>query len=407
MRKEYIEGGTIVSDGRVYTNPGIGIVDGTIVQIGGGIWPDANRVDAHGFTLIPGMIDIHTHGAVGRDFSEGEYDAYSDISMYQAQHGVTSIVATLMTMPIQEMTRCSLAFREMRARDFPGAQILGLHWEGPFLSVKNKGAQSEACIERCSLENYEKVLPLSDVIRIITVSPDSHESARMVKRFASCGVIVSGGHDDGCEPYISEAIANGLSHTTHLFCAMSSAGWHEKHKYLGLTEMSLLRDELSADIIADGAHTSEGMVHLAYRCKGAKGLCLVSDMLSVGGLPARGEKYICPIPGVEGGLPVIVTDKAAVLCDSNLNAGSVTPLDRMLRNVIGYGIEATDAVRMVTQTPARIIREPRKGSIQEGMDADICIMNDEWAVEATMVKGEIKFSTDLFLSGNIKDKLAI
>ncbi len=391
MKTLLLTGGTIISDGRRFENPGVLIRDGKIASLGRASADDAVRIELGEQILIPGLIDIHTHGAVGHDFTEGTDEAFDAVSRYQARHGVTGVVATLLTMPLGEMVRCARYMDARAQRAWPGASILGLHLEGPFLSAKNKGAHSARDILAPDAANYEPLLPYAGAIRSMTVSPESDAAAQMIARFHARGVVLSGGHDDGSEPYIEKAVSAGMSHTTHLFCVMSTMARRNGRKYLGLTEMALLDDRLTTEVIADTFHTDAAMVRLAYKCKGADGMCLVSDMLSVGGLPAGEAEYTLTVPGVEGGLRVVVDQGVALLADRTLNAGSITPLDRMIKITAGYGIPIEDVVRMASETPARVVHAARKGSVRAGFDADLCVLSAAYDVQKTIVGGRVVY----------------
>ena len=381
-----ITGGRIISGKRIFDNPGIFIEDGKLCterkNCGG-------EIDAAGLYITPGFIDIHTHGALMKSFHDGAGESFETISAFQASHGVTSVVGATSTMPMPEIIRCCAYMREVTGREWKGARILGLHIEGPFLSVQNKGAQRQEDILGCERKNYEPLLPYTDVIKIITVAPDNDDAIGMIKEFADRGVIVNGGHDYSYETFIDKAINAGMTHTTHLFCAMSGWRWVNGKKYFGLTECALEDDRLTVELIADGHHTNARMARLAYKCKGADGMCLVSDMVQVGGLPPGDAVYELRTPGVPGSHTIVVDNGVAKLPDRSLNAGSITALDTMLKNAVGWGIPLAQAVEMITGTPARIIREyDRIGSLDPGKLADITLLNSSLDVVRTIVNGK-------------------
>lgn len=388
METVLVEGGRLLSEGGYAANRGLLLRDGVIQDTCAAGARADKYIDASGLTILPGFIDIHIHGALMCDFSAPSDAAVDTISAYLARHGVTGMVGTTMTMPLENILRCLEYAARNRGRPLPGAALLGLHLEGPFLSDVNRGAHSGAHILPCLPEHYRPILEFSDVVTTVTVSPGSEGAAEMIRRFAARGVLISGGHDDSCEEEILQAIEAGMSHTTHIFCAMSSLNRKYGRKSLGLTEMALNDDRLSVELIADGAHTSGAMLRLAYKCKGAEGMCLVSDMLQVGGLPVNGETIRIEVPGVEGGLSVVVAGGVARLADSELNAGSITPLDAMLKNAVSCGIPLPQAARMVSETPANIIGlGRRKGRLRAGYDADLCLIDEDLTVQGTLVGG--------------------
>lgn len=382
-----IKGGKIISNRRITENPNIYLVNGSISFEP--ISADC-EIDAGDCFITPGLIDIHSHGALMRDFTEGLFEAYDEISSFQCNHGVTAMLATTLTMPTAEILRCADLMRSCICdkKAFSGAQILGLHLEGPFLSKKNKGAHSKKYLLTAELENYASLLDYTDVIKTITVAPDTTGSIEMISRFCERGVVVSGGHDDSYETLLREAIKAGMSHTTHLFCAMSMQNRRVGEKHLGLTELALLDDNLTVELIADGVHVTKSMAQLAFKCKGADKICLVSDMLRVGGMPLDEKIYTLEIPGVDGGLKIFLDNRAARLAGSELNAGSITPLDKMIRNMVSWGFLLEDAIEMASGTPASVLHENDiRGALEEGKRADIAVWSSDLQVIRTIVNG--------------------
>lgn len=387
-----IRGGTILSGGERRENPGLLLKDG---KIAGPAQAEPERVlDVQDGYVLPGLVDIHTHGALGRDFTEGTQAAFDTITRFAACHGVTSQVATLFTMPMTEILRC-IQFARGYRRHPQGAQILGLHLEGPFISPERCGAQASDAVLPIAPETYAPLLAQADVIRMITLSPHCAQAEQMVRAFCQRGVKVAGGHDDGYEPMIAKCFDAGMRHAVHLYCAMSTAHIREGEKYAGLTEMALLDDRVSVELIADRAHTTGALVALAYKCKPADKVCLVSDMLSVGGLPRQEEPYSIRIPGVSQALNVVIGQRSARLAGGNHNAGGITPLDVMLKNVVEDGIPLEAAARMATENPALAVGALQKGRIEQGMDADICILDQNLQVRYTIIAGEVVYQKEV------------
>ena len=384
-----ISGGRIISGKKVYDNTGIFVENGLLCHERSSF--DA-EIDATGLFITAGFIDIHTHGALMKSFYDGTIESYDTISTYQASHGVSSVVGAIATMPMPEILRCCMFMRSVAGRDFQGARILGLHIEGPFISAENKGAQRLEDIKNSEPEYYEQLLPYIDVIKIMTVAPDNDNAVNMIKKFASCGIILNGGHDNSHEPYIIKAIDAGMTHVTHLFCAMSSMRKIDGKKYLGLTECALEDDRLTVELIADGHHTSARLVRLAYKTKGADGMCLVSDLSVIGGMSLKDGSYEISIPGVPVPRTIVVENGEAKTPDLKNHAGSTTAIDTMLKNVVSWGIPLAHAIEMITATPARIINEyDRIGSLDIGKLADITLLSPALDVVKTIVGGNIVY----------------
>jgi len=381
-----ISGGRIISGEKIYDNPGIYCEDGFICEKRDNA---GEEINAAGLFITPGFIDIHTHGALLKFFHDGTADSFNTISAFQASHGVTALVGATSAMPVAEIVRCCEFMRANAGTEWDGARVLGLHVEGPFLSEKNKGAHRLEAILSCELKNYEPLLTYADAIRIITVAPDNDDAVSMIKAFAGRGVVVSGGHDSSSEPYIEKAIDAGMTHTTHIFCVMSTMTRENGRKYLGLTEFALEDDRLSVELIADGHHVTPRMARLVYKTKASKRVCLVSDMAFVGGLPPGNAIYEKRIPGLSAPSRIVVENGVAKLPDSPLNSGSICAVDQMLRNIVEWGVPLAHAVEMATGAPARVIREyARMGSINAGKFADITLLSPALDVVRTIVGGK-------------------
>lgn len=360
------------------------------------IAPDNAAIDANGGYILPGLIDIHIHGGAGSDVMDSTPEDIGKICVFHASHGVTGLVATTITMPPADILHCIKTIGEAMKSGTPGSRILGVHLEGPFLSCGNRGAHPAEYLLLPKPENYAMLLDFAGIIKTITVAPELPGAERMIDDMHRAGIIISGGHDCACDDDILRAIDAGMTHTTHAFCAMSSLGRKNGRKHLGLNEMLLLDDRLTTEIIADNRHVTPLMAKLAYKCKGAKNMCIVSDCLRAAGMPAGSKRYAIGPRNFKGGCDAVVDDDVAMLPDRSMFAGSITTLDKMIKNLVEYcGIPLIDAVRMASLTPAEIIRiDKSKGSIEAGKDADLCIMDRQLNVVRTIVEGKQVFNSD-------------
>lgn len=351
-------------------------------------------VDAEQGYIMPGFIDIHTHGGAGSDFMDATFEDFTDIVKLQASHGVTGLLATTLTAPMDYILKCLQLLEEYMEKEIIGSKILGVHLEGPFLSYKNKGAHDPLYLLEPTYDNYSALLNFSDVIKLITIAPELTNAAEMIKEFSNKGIIISGGHDAATEEEVIQGIKSGMTHTTHAYCVMSTISRDRGRKHIGLTEMMLLEDKLTTEIIADNRHTPPSLAKLIFKCKGSKGMCVVSDCLRPTGLPSSDELYKIGPRHMENCPTVIVDGDVAMLPDRSLFAGSLTTMDKMVKNLVEHcDISLVDAVRMASLTPAEIIRVAKnKGSIEKGKDADICIMDKYYNVKKTIVEGKIVFS---------------
>lgn len=369
----------------------IRISDGRIVEIGNCL-SDNETFDAEGLYVCPGLVDIHTHGGFGGDFMDSNEEAIGRVLDFHSKYGTTSLLATTVTAPVDRIEKMIKTVRKYRddGKD-RSCRILGIHLEGPYLSLKNKGAQSEKYLKIPSRDSFDFILRNKDIIKTVTLSPELEGACEMTRQLRKSGIVVCGGHDDGERRKILPVIEAGLSHCTHLWCAMSTVAIRDGIRDIGLFELGLLDDRLTVELIADGHHITPEMVKLVYKCKGADKICLVSDSLRAGGMPQDGRIYTLGDERDETAQRFVVSDGVAKLPDHSRFAGSIQPISQMVKNIVlGTDIPLFEAIRMASLNPARVIGlDGEVGSIEVGKRADICIMDKELNVVGTMVGGKI------------------
>ncbi len=359
--------------------------DGTITAVGEHL--PYEGIDVSGLFIAPGLVDIHSHGGGGADFMDDDPDAFETALRFHAKNGTTSMLPTTLTAPISPIEKmCDRARELMKSPPTGCARVLGVHAEGPYLSLKNKGAQPEAHLRVPSRDGWDFLIDNKDVIRTVTLSPELEGAAEMTASLTAAGILVCGGHDAGSKPEIMPVIDAGLRHLTHLWCAMSSAQIIDGIRQPGLMEIGLSDDRLTAEIIGDGYHMPPEMVKIVYRCKGADKMCIVSDCLRAGGMPDDGRLWAL---GSEGLQQFVVDGGVGRLPDPTPMPGSIQPLSRMVKNLAeGAGIPLADAVRMASLTPARIIgADGDIGSIAPGKRADFCLFTPELNVHSVYISG--------------------
>lgn len=318
-------------------------------------------IDAGGLYAIPGLIDVHTHGCVGNDTMDAEFAPMCD---FYAKNGTTSFLPTTMTADTGSLLKVVNT-----DTCFPGAQIIGFHLEGPYISKKRKGAQNEDFISEPSLDEFSRF----SNVKMITLAPEVPGGAEFI-RAVSGKTVVSLGHTDCDYQKALEAIESGANCLTHTFNAMPPL-LHREPGPIG----AAVEKRIYAQIICDGLHVAKAAVLAAYRMFGADRLVFISDSIRPAGLP-DGEYE-------SGGLPVIMKNGEARLKDGTL-AGSSATLMKCVKKAVEFGIPRDEAVRMASRTPADLLGL-KKGRIEIGYDADILLVDGDLEINTVIIGGKI------------------
>ena len=336
-----------------------------------------DAVDLGGATVIPGLVDIHIHGAVGADVSDGDAAANVAMAKHLASRGVTSFVPATMTLPYEQLQKAFAAAREVAEHRPEGAaRLLGIHMEGPYFCEKKKGAQNGAYLKDPDFEGFQKLYEnCGGLIRIVDVAPELPGAENFIRK-ASQLCTVGMAHTDADYEAGKRGIAAGARHLTHLFKAMP--GIH--HRNPGIIGAACEQPRVRAEIICDGFHIHPSAVRMAFRMFGAERMVLVSDGLRCLGQP-DGQYEL-------GGQDVFLKDGVARLADGVL-AGSATDLFRCMRKAIGFGIPEADAVRAATWNPACAAGVQEKaGSIATGKPADFLICRPDYTGVRVFMDGK-------------------
>lgn len=390
----------IISNGIILTpqhaiEDGIVIVrDSKIVDVGkkGSVEepPHAKRIDAGGNYITPGLVNIHVHGGMGADFTKLTPESFVKATNFFAGHGVTSFLASAVSstddviFDLLDYVRGIMANRQLN-----GANILGVHMEGPFLNPAQSGAHPKSLLSLPKPEKYLHFLEYSDVLREMTLAPELEGAPQLVRDLKKRGIISAAGHTDGIFEEMIPAINEGMSHSTHFFCNMSHFRRDQLRRVAGAVETLLYDDRITGELIADGWHLDPLLMKLLVKVKGVDRVCFVTDGMSATGLP-DGRYFI-------GNVEAIVEKGMARLPDNTAYAGSVTTLDKCVRNGISLmGLSLQDSLRMATSTPAEIIGvNDRKGSLAKNKDADILIMDKNVNILKTIILGKLACSTQV------------
>jgi N-acetylglucosamine-6-phosphate deacetylase len=355
------------------------VTDGKIAEVrrqtGGG---DDQIIDLEGDYLTPGFIDLHLHGAVGRDTMEASADAFRAICDFHASGGTTSLLLTTASAPLDAITTVLNAVRDYRST-IP--QIAGVHVEGPFISKRRAGAQRAEFIQCPTPAVVAQLLQHVEVIKRITIAPELPGALEAIAQMAAAGVSVSAGHSDCSDVEARAAFARGLRSTTHTFNCMSSARRDGIYRRAGLLEFALGEPEINCELIGDGQHVSPTLMKMLYRAKGARGICLVTDATAGAGLKPASRFSLY-------GNECIVDRGVCLLADGSALAGSAARMIDLVRILVhDVGLPLHEVVAMTTQNPARAIGLESKGALRPGADADLVVLSPELTVSRTFVGG--------------------
>lgn len=387
--------GTVITPYRVLEQSSVVIEEGRIQYIAPDSEVDLDLsctevIDVGGRYIAPGFIDIHCHGGGDYDFMDGTVEAFIQASNAHLRYGTTSMLPTTTTSTTEELFKAIDSFK--LARDMErGPNLLGLHVEGPYLAYEQRGAQDPRYIKEPSPEEYKAILDYSDVIKRWTIAPELPGAMEMAQLLRERGIVCSIGHSDAFFDDVVRAVESGFTHVTHLYSAMSMVRRINAYRHAGVVESALLLDDLTVELIADGAHLPQSLLQLVYKVKGPDKICLVTDSIRAATMP----EGVTTLGSKEDGQVVIVEDGVAKLPDRSAFAGSTCTADRLIRTMVQLAqVPLADAVRMLTLTPAKVLGvNDRKGSLSPGKDADIVVFDDDIHVSLVMINGKTCYSS--------------
>lgn len=386
-----ITNGIILTPFRAIKNGTVAIENGKILGVheGNEEVPDAIEMDAKGQYIAPGFIDIHVHGGGGFDFMDGTEEAFFKIAELHAQYGTTSLVPTTLTAEKEDLLQTLDVYEKANRNNTNGAAFLGIHLEGPYFALSQRGAQDPRYIRNPDPAEYEEILNHSSSIVRWSAAPELEGAIAFGKRLRQKGILAAIAHTDAFYDDVLAAYENGYSLVTHLYSAMSGVTRKNAFRYAGVIESAFLLD-LDVEIIGDGIHLPAPLLKLIYKIKGADRTALITDAMRGAGMP-EGESTL---GSLKNGLKVIIEDGVAKMPDRTSFAGSIATFDRLVRNMVNIAdVSLLEAVRMASTTPARIMDvHNSKGSLVEGKDADIVIFDENINVSMTMVGGKVVYA---------------
>lgn len=395
MRTGIFGGRAILPDGTV-SSRNIYYENGLIAEVTDASLPCDRRIDAGGRYVSPGFIDIHVHGGGGADFLDGTAEAFLTAAALHAKFGATTVIPTATSGELSETLGLRRAFEEASRRNAQGADMPGLHLEGPYFAMSQRGAQDPRHLRCPEPEEYMRILEECGPILRWSAAPELPGALDLGRELRRRGILAAVGHSDADYGEVCAAYRAGYTHVTHLYSSMSTVHRKNAFRYGGVVEAAYLIDGMTVEIIADGKHLPPELLQFVYKFKGPERTALVTDAMRGAGMPDGPSM----LGHREKGLAVIIEDGVAKMPDRSGFAGSVATMDRLVRNMVRLAhVPLTDAVRMATDTPARIMRLGDRGRIAPGLRADLTVFDEDIRVVRTVVGGR-----DVFIAPEAEER---
>ncbi|MEV0152690.1 N-acetylglucosamine-6-phosphate deacetylase [Micromonospora sp. NPDC050686] len=365
---------TLRVSGRVVTPTGV-IRQGCVELTGDRITAVAEYPAVRdGHWIVPGFVDMHTHGGGGHTFTTGDADSARGAAAFHLGHGTTTLLASLVSAPYELMRAATSALAPL-VRE---GMLAGIHFEGPYLSAARCGAQNPEFLRDPSTEELTELVELGGgAVRMVTLAPERDGATEAIKLLTAHRVVAAIGHTDATYDQTRAAVAAGASVATHLFNGMRPMHHREPGPVVALLEAP----NVVCELVADGVHLHDGTLTFAAATAGPERAALITDAMAAAGMP-DGEYEL-------GGQAVTVADGVARLARDGAIAGSTLTMDAALRHAVAAGVPMADAVRMVATTPARAIGLGDKvGALHVGLRADLVVLDDDLNVVRVMRAGE-------------------
>ena len=341
--------------------------------------PGAEVIDAKGLNVVPGGIDLHIHGGGGRDYMEGKEDAFRTAIAAHMKHGTTAIYPTLSSSSVEMIMDAAKVADKLMAE--PDSPVMGLHLEGPYFNPKKAGAQMPEYITPPIKKDYEYILNNTNSIKRWDSAPELPGTEEFGRCLLEHGVLAAIAHTNAEYPDVKKAYDAGYSHATHFYNAMPGFHSVREYKHEGTVESVYAIPDMTVEVIADGIHVPATILKMVYLVKGVERTALITDALAC----SASDSTVAFDPRV------IIEDGVCKLADRSALAGSIATMDRLVKTAVQkVGIPFFDAIRMTSETPAKIMGiYSRKGSLVPGKDADICFYDDNCDLQKVIQAGKI------------------
>ncbi|WP_105035726.1 N-acetylglucosamine-6-phosphate deacetylase [Cryobacterium aureum] len=379
---EALIGPDIVVDGSVLVDHSVLVRDGRIQGVVpiGRIPTEVARRELGSGILTAGLVDVHTHGAAGHSFNAGNVEANKQALGAMLNAGITTVLPTLATAPIESLTQGLAALTTVR-NGFGLPRIPGAHLEGPYFSQAQRGAQDSTALRAPADGSIDQLLDHADIIRMVSFAPELTGAVALTEKLVDQGIVAAAGHSDGREADLLACQKAGLSHVIHIFSGQSTTVRRGPWRYPGMLEATLSSEGLTVEMIADGKHLPPALMKMAHRCLAGR-LCIVSDSTPGAGMP-DGSIYRM------GAMEYIVEDGVGMTLDRTSFGGSTTLVSQMLPIAIEtLGLGLAEAIAMVTSIPAAAARVSNVGRIAPGFHADFALFDPDLRLRSVALAGQ-------------------
>lgn len=386
-----ISGGGVILASEITNSANVYIENGLISDVTSARLPFDIEIDAGGRYISPGFIDIHTHGGGGADFLDGTEEAFLTAAKLHARYGATTIVPTATSGELGETLAMTRAYERALTKNELGADMPGLHFEGPYFAMGQRGAQDPRHLRNPEPEEYALILENCPRILRWSVAPELPGALEMGAELKRRGILAAIGHTDAEYEQVEAALRAGYTHVTHLYSSMSTIHRVNAYRHAGALEAAYLLDDMTVEIIADGKHLPTELLKFVYKFKGAEKTALITDSMRGAGMP-EGKTML----GHHArGLEAIIEDGVAKLPDRTAFAGSVATFDRLVRNMVHMAnVPLIQAVAMAARTPARIMGFKDRGEIARGLRADIVLFDENINVSRVIINGRCVYASE-------------
>ena len=345
-----------------------------------------NTMNLRGGYLAPGFIDMHIHGAMGRDTMEARLDAFRDITQFHLHGGTTSLTLTTLSASQKDVLKALDAIAPLHNKAIGGARILGVHVEGPFISKEKAGAQNPKFVRNPTAKEWGPILKHGKLITQMTIAPELPQVLPLIKALKKNGCIPSGGHTNADEKTLEPALKAGMNQSTHTFNAMSSVFKRGAFRSAGMLEFAMANDEIACELIADGMHVPPVCMRMLFNSKPRDKVIIITDATKGAGLKpgTKFELY---------GIKCKLTPVTALVADGKGLAGSTLTMMRAVQTVVEKSnVPLEDAILAATLNPARQLgRDGEFGSLEKGKRADLVWFDNRFQVKAVWLDGDLRF----------------